>query len=300
MKFFMTLLLASAVCKSSMAQSNGPLPLYAQVPNSKPTPADYKETNANNWITKVSVPTLTPFFPTGSKRTGTAVIVIPGGGYAGLAYGHEGADVAKRFADSGITAFLLKYRLPSDAIMNDRSIGPLQDAQRAIQLVKERAAEWNVDTAKIGVIGFSAGGHLASTVGTHFKKAVIENPKGISLQPAFMALIYPVISMGDATHQGSKENLIGRNATADKVELYSNEMQVESNTPPAFVVHAQDDNVVNVQNVLLLYSAYLKSKAKIEMHLYPTGGHGFGLNNRTVKDQWFERCIAWLQAIKML
>lgn len=282
---------------TGFGQPASPVLLYPdKVPNSRPAPADYAEKNSNGWITKVAAPSLTPYFPTGPKKTGTAVIVIPGGAYAGIAYNHEGADVAKRFADSGITAFLLKYRLPSDLIMVDRSIGPLQDAQRAVQLVRQRAAEWKIDTGKIGVIGFSAGGHLASTLGTHYKQALIENGAGINLRPSFMALIYPVISMGEFTHQGSKQNLIGQNASPDKVLLYSNERQVDAATPPAFLVHAEDDSVVAVQNAVLLYSAFVKAKAKIEMHLYPSGGHGFGLNNKTTGDQWFDRCVNWLRS----
>jgi acetyl esterase/lipase len=281
----------------SFAQNTQPFHLYTDgVPNSKPAPVDYKEQNDKGWVTKVSEPSLTPFFPEKDRATKTAIIVIPGGGYAGIAINHEGIEIAKKFAAAGITAFVLKYRLPNDLIMTDRSIGPLQDAQRAIQVVRERAEEWNLDTNKIGVIGFSAGGHLASTLGTHFQKALIDNHSNISLRPDFMALIYPVITMGAYTHQGSRQNLIGQPAPQDQINLYSNEKQVNKNTPITFLLHAQDDDVVPVKNSLLFYEAMTTAGGKAEMHLYQSGGHGFGSNNKTTPDQWFDRCINWLKA----
>jgi acetyl esterase/lipase len=297
MKGFSLLIAAILFAAISFGQSGQPILLYpGKVPNSKTAPADYVERNNNGSITKVTQPTLTIFLPDNNKSNGTAIIVIPGGGYSGLAFNHEGVDVAKKFADAGVAAFLLKYRLPSDLIMEDRSIGPLQDAQRAIQIIRERAGEWKIDTSKIGVIGFSAGGHLASTFGTHYKKALIDNKSNVSLRPSFMALIYPVITMGELTHGGSKRNLIGQDATADQVNLYSNEKQVDANTPPAFLVHAQDDKVVPIQNSLMMYEAITKAGAKAEMHLYQACGHGFGMNNKTTPDQWFDHCINWLKA----
>jgi acetyl esterase/lipase len=285
----------------SIAQSAQPILLYpGGVPNSKLAPVDYVENNNNGWVTKVSVPTLTPFLPEQGKATGTTVIVIPGGGYAGLAINHEGIDIAKKFAAAGITAFLLKYRLPSDLVMADRSIGPLQDAQRAIQMVRERAEEWKINPNKVGIIGFSAGGHLASTLGTHYEKALIDSKANVSLRPDFMALIYPVITMGEFTHQGSKQNLIGASAVQEQIVLYSNEKQVNRNTPPTFLLHAQDDQVVPVKNSLMIYEAIVKAGGKAEMHLYQAGGHGFGLNNKTTPDQWFDRCMNWLKANQLL
>jgi acetyl esterase/lipase len=273
-----------------------PFPLYPKgIPNSKTVPVDYKE-EGTGWITKVSLPTLTAFLPAAGKGNGTSIIVIPGGAYIGIAAGHEGADVARKFAEAGITAFLLKYRLPQDLIMPNISIGPIQDAQRALQIVRERAAEWKLDANKVGVIGFSAGGHLASTLGTHFGKSYIENKRSIGLRPDFMALIYPVISMGEYTHGGSKQNLLGSNPASDLVDQFSNEKRVSASTPPTFLVHSQDDKVVPVQNSLLMYEALLKNNVKAEMHLYQAGNHGYGLNNKTTQDQWFERCLNWLAA----
>lgn len=281
----------------SIAQNAQPILLYpGGVPNSKPAPADYVEKNNNGWVTNVTEPTLTPYLPEKNLATGTAVIVIPGGAYAGLAINHEGIEIAKKFAAAGITAFLLKYRLPNDIIMVDRSIGPLQDAQRAIQMIRERAAEWKLNPNKIGIIGFSAGGHLASTLGTHYQKTLINNPSNTNLRPDFMALIYPVITMGTYTHQGSKQNLIGQSAPEDQISLYSNEKQVNRNTPPIFLLHAQDDAVVPVKNSLMIYETMASAGGKVEMHLYQSGGHGFGLNNKATPDQWFDRCLNWLKA----
>lgn len=297
LKLSIAAILLATICFAQNPQS---FLLYPEkVPNSKPAPADYIEKNNNGWITNVSQPTLTVFLPD-SKANGTAIIVIPGGGYAGLAYNHEGIAVAQKFAEEGVTAFLLKYRLPSDLIMIDRSIGPLQDAQRAIQIVRERASEWKIDPNKVGVIGFSAGGHLASTLGTHYKQAVIDNKANTSLRPDFMALMYPVITMGELTHQGSKENLIGKDASQQQVDLYSNEKQVDANTPVTFLMQAGDDNVVPIQNSLMMYEAIIKAGGKAEMLLYQAGGHGFGLNNRTTSDKWFDHCINWLKENKFL
>ncbi|MFP9098095.1 alpha/beta hydrolase [Flavobacterium sp. RHBU_24] len=286
---------------TAFAQQNEALPLYKTVPNSKPTPATYKETvDARSGIRNVSQPTLLPFFPEKGKANGTAIVICPGGGYAMLAFGHEGVDVAKKFAENGITAFVLKYRLPSDQIMKDRSIAPLQDAQRALQMVRENAAKWNIDPTKVGIMGFSAGGHLASTATTHFDKPVIDVKPGESVRPDFSMLIYPVISMGQYTHQSSKEFLIGKDAPAEKVKLYSNEFQVTANTPPVFLVHAQDDGLVPAQNSMLFYDALINNKVKGALYMYQAGGHGFGMNNRTTTDAWFENGLDWLKLNKFL
>ncbi|MGZ3937865.1 MAG: alpha/beta hydrolase [Flavisolibacter sp.] len=301
MKGFKLSVAAMLFAAVSFGQNQQSILLYPEkVPNSKSAPADYIEKNDKGWITKVTQPTLTIFRPDSNKATGTAIIVIPGGAYIGIAYNHEGIDVARKFAEAGVTAFLLKYRLPSDLIMSDRSIGPLQDAQRAVQIVRERAREWQIDPTKVGVIGFSAGGHLASTVGTHYKKVVIDNKANTDLRPDFMALIYPVITMGELTHAGSKQNLIGQDASADLVKLFSNEEQVDATTPPTFLVHAGDDKVVPVQNSLMMYGAIIKAGGKAEMQIYQAGGHGFGLNNATTSDKWFDHCIAWLKSNKLL
>ncbi len=284
---------------TASAQETKPILLYPKgVPNSKPAPADYAEKSESDGMPRVGFvtqPTLTPFFPAKGKVNGTAVVICPGGSYSIVAIDHEGYAIAKKFNELGVTAFVLKYRLPSDKIMVDKTIGPLQDAQRAIQMVRERAGEWGLNTARVGIVGFSAGGHLASTEGTHFNKAVIDNSEHISLRPDFMVLGYPVITFGELAHAGSRENLIGKNASAELIDLYSNEKQVTAQTPPTFLVHAEDDNVVPVQNSIMFYEALLKAGVKGELHIYEKGGHGFGLHNSTTKDEWFERCANWMQ-----
>jgi acetyl esterase/lipase len=272
-----------------------PIPLYPNgAPNSKPTPATYIEKNDKEWVTDVSIPTITPYLPEKGTANGTAIVIFPGGGYSGLSMENEGSSVAKAFNKFGVTAFVVKYRLPSDSIMVDKTIGPLQDAQQAVLMVRKHAAEWGIKPDKVGIIGFSAGGHLASTEGTHFNKLVIDDKENISVRPDFMVLLYPVITFGPMAHVGSRENLIGKNPLADQVTLYSNEKQVTANTPPTFLVHCEDDDVVPVQNTLMFYDALLASKVNAEMHIFEAGGHGFGLNNPKSKDKWIDWCRNWL------
>ena len=279
----------------TFAQENKPVLLYPNgVPNSKKAPADYVEKLNDTFLSGVTIPTIIPYFAAKDKANGTAVIICPGGGYGGLSMENEGSSIAKAFNSIGVTAFILKYRLPSDSIMVDKTIGPLQDAQRAIQLVRQNAAAWGINPNKVGIIGFSAGGHLASTALTHFDKAVIDNKENTNLRPDFGMLLYPVITMGSKAHSGSKENLIGKNASQDLMDLYSNEKQVTANTPPTFLVQAEDDDVVPVQNSLMFYDAMVKNKVKGEIHIYQAGGHGFGLHNTTTKDYWFDRLKNWM------
>jgi len=275
-----------------------PIPLYPNgIPNSKPAPAAYvekMEKTDDEWVTLVSTPTLTPFFPEKGTANGTAIVIFPGGAYAGLSMDKEGYRVAKAFNKFGVTAFVVKYRLPSDDIMVDKTIGPLQDAQQAVLMVRKHAAEWGIKADKIGIIGFSAGGHLASTEGTHFTKVLVDDKENISVRPDFMVLLYPVISFGPMAHVGSRENLIGKTPSTELLELYSNEKQITANTPPTFLAHAGDDDVVPVQNSLMFYDALLASKVKAEMHIFEEGGHGFGLNNPKSKDKWIDWVKNWL------
>ena len=279
------------------------IPLYDKVPNSKTHSVKevWEEGNGIRRISKVSEPVLYLYQ---AKETGLnqpAVIICPGGGYQILAIDHEGFEVAEALNKMGITAFVLKYRLPEDSIVADKKIAPIQDAQRAIQYVRANAAKWNLDTSKIGIMGFSAGGHLASTASTHFKKAYIDNPGGLSLRPDFSILIYPVISFQPGIgHEGSKNRLIGASAAKELVAEFSNELQVDSSTPPAFLLHAADDLVVPVTNSTLYLQALVKNKVKAELHVYQEGGHGFGLRNKTTADDWTERLKNWLKANKIL
>lgn len=274
-------------------------PLYkAGIPNSKPAPdqevtliRDAKHIN----ISKISIPTLSVYLPSPEKANGTAIIICPGGGYVNTAIGHEGFEVAKTLNEMGVAAFVLKYRIPNDSTMVNKEIGPLQDAQRAIQIVRQRAKEWKVNPSRVGILGFSAGGHLASTAGTHFTKAVIDNKDSTNLRPDFMVLLYPVISLSDSmAHIGSRNQLIGKTPTPEKIREYSNDLQVTAQTPPTFLVHAGDEKGVKVQNSINFYLALQKNNVPAELHVYPKGGHGFGMDNASTKDQWIERLKNWL------
>lgn len=282
------------------------VPLYkGKIPGSKPTPADYVEDSpmGTDHITrssKVSIPTLIVYQPAKDKATGAAVIICPGGGYGILAIDHEGYNIAKRFNEFGVTAFVLKYRLPSDAIMVDKSFGPLMDAQQAMYLVRKDAAKWSINPNKIGIMGFSAGGHLASTLTVHYDDVKIENKEKLSVRPDFSILVYPVITFGEYTHQGSLNNLLGANPSDAQKEYFSNEKHVTPNTPPTFLVHANNDDAVPVQNSTRFDEALVKNKVKGEMHIYQGGGHGFGLNNKTTSDDWFERLRLWMKDNKFL
>ncbi len=268
------------------------IPIYdAAIPNSKVAPADYKESFGGGMFRNVTSPTLEIYLPEKGKETGTAVVICPGGGYSVVVYQGEGVSNAKELAKNGIAAFVLKYRLPVDAIMTDKSTGPLQDAQQAIKLVRENAVKWNIDPAKIGIMGFSAGGHLASTVATHFEKALIDNPKGTSLRPDFQVVVYPVISMQQAlTHRDSRKQLLGEQPSQQLVDLFSNELQVKENTPPAYITHAADDNVVDVDNSINYFEALRRHKVPVEMHVYPKGGHGFIFGRRG----WMTSLLEWI------
>ena len=240
------------------------------------------------------IPTLTPFLPLKEKATGAAVIVCPGGGYGHLA-DHEGAPVAEWLNSIGITAFVLKYRLGP----RYHHPAPLQDAARAIRTIRAHAAEWKVDPKRIGILGFSAGGHLASTIATHFdagKPGASDPIERVSSRPDLVVLIYPVITMGEKTHAGSKKNLLGDNPTPELIALLSNEKQVTSETPATFLVHTMTDPGVPVDNTLLFVAALRKASVPFELHLYERGPHGFGLGgNDPILSTWPARCADWLR-----
>ncbi|MBI1342274.1 MAG: prolyl oligopeptidase family serine peptidase [Terrimonas sp.] len=276
------------------------IPLYkGAVPNAKPVMDEENSTFRDNVtrIAKVSHPTLTVYTP--AKPNGQSVIICPGGGYAILAFDKEGTRIAQVLNSWGITAFVLKYRLPDDSYCIDKSLAPLQDAQQAIRLVRENAEAFGVDKHKIGIMGFSAGGHLASTAATHF--TVPADPgetDTTSLRPDFAILIYPVISFDSSiAHMGSRYNLIGKAADQDQVQFFSNELRVSAKTPPSFLVHAGDDGTVPVENSIRYYQACIRNKVPAELHIYPHGGHGFGLYNTTTKDNWMERLHNWLRGL---
>ena len=252
-------------------------------------------------IANVTSPTVMVFNPVKQDANKTAIIVCPGGGYARLASGHEGNEVAEAFNKIGVTVFVLKYRLPFDSCMTNKEIVPLQDLQQTIKLVRDRAAGFDINPAMLGVIGFSAGGHLVSTGITKFSESYIENTSNTSLRPDFAILGYPVISMDSAIcHKGSRDNLLGKKAAAAKLNLFSSDMQVTAQTPPTFLVHASDDKSVSVENSIRFYQALIKNKVNAELHIYQNGGHGFGLHNATTSDAWFERATTWMRVNKFI
>jgi len=295
------LLLLSAIFHITMVTySQEVIPLYKdKIPNSKPVKNEEVSEIEPQYhiliISNVTRPTLTIFLPPKEKANGTAVVIVPGGGYHIVAASHEGYDVAKKFNEMGVAAFVVKYRIPDDQSMIDKTIGPFQDAQRAIQIVRQRAKEWNIKPNHVGIMGFSAGGHLASTVGTHFNKAVIDNKNKINLRPDFMILVYPVISFSDSIgHIGSRDNLIGKKPSPEDIKTYSNELQVTPQTPPTFLVHAKDDDVVKVENSVDFYDALKKNNVPAEIYLYEKGGHGFGMNNETSSVKWMDLVHQWM------
>lgn len=247
---------------------------------------------------KVTIPALYVYLPPADKATGTAVVICPGGGYGALAFNHEGNAVAKWLNENGIAGIVLKYRLPSDLIMKDKSVGPLQDAQEALRSVRRNAEKWNIDPKKIGIMGFSAGGHLASTLSTHYADKVYEPKDTVSARPDFSLLIYPVITMDSAfTHAGSRRNLIGPDPSAEAIKRFSNELQINEKTPPAFMVHSADDRTVPVKNSIVYYQELVKYKIPSELHMFQKGGHGYGLGGgRETHASWPGLCISWLKA----
>lgn len=296
MKRFFFLLVTLPLIISLKAQEV--LPLYkGTIPLSKPAPnreESYLGSDDKERIRKVSVPTLAAFLPSKEKSNGMAVIICPGGGYEHLSVVGEGYDVAKLLNEWGVAAFVLKYRMPDDSTMQQKEIGPLQDAQRAIQLVRLNARQWNINPGKVGIMGFSAGGHLAASVGTHFNQAVIPNKEKINLRPDFLVLAYPAISVPDSL-SGLDRRMLGKNASPEKVQEYLKGFIITKQTPPAFLVHAKDDKTVNVINSISFYEKLQQNGVKAEIHLYEKGGHGFGINNKMSDEKWTDWLKTWLQ-----
>ncbi len=289
-------LFAVAVMISCNLKAQEIINLYpGDVPNSKQT--DLKEVRTSDLIRSVTIPTLEAFLPEKGKASGAAVIICPGGGYSVLVYQGEGVLTAKEFVRNGIAAFVLKYRIPDDSTMIDKKIGPLQDAQQAIKIVRENAERWSIDINKVGIMGFSAGGHLASTEATHFKTPLIENDNNTSLRPDFQILVYPVISMQDSlTHSDSRKQLLGRNPSKDIIDLFSNELQVDKDTPPAYLTHAGDDKLVDVDNSILYFEKLRRHNISAEMHIYRKGSHGFIFRH----PGWMDPLFKWLIDLKLI
>lgn len=277
-------------------------PLYKSIPNQIVVPNEEREDPFEGIIivSKVTEPAYQYFRVKEDNIKRPCVIIYPGGAYFILASGHEGVEVAKFFNSIGVNAMVVKYRIPNDNAQVDKSIAPLQDAQQAMLLARSNAATWGIDANKIGILGFSAGGHLAASLSSHYADVKIDNPLNISLRPNFQILIYPVITMKDFGHTGSKENLIGKNPTDAQVQYYSNELNVNDQTPPAFIVHAKNDDAVPVQNAYEYDKALKANKVASTLFLFEKGGHGFGMKNPTSTIQWTTPLTQWLREIKIL
>lgn len=268
-------------------------PLYgdAAIPNARPG-ADEETGAGTGWIQRVSRPMIQAYLPAPMRATGASVLIIPGGGYAGLTFDFEGVQQAQFFADHGVAAFVLKYRLPSDQTMLERSIGPLQDAQQGLRFIRLHAREWNLDPNRVGAVGFSAGGHVAATLATHFETAHIPNRERVNLRPDFLILVYPVITMDAATtHGGSRDALLGPSPSDDLVQQFSSELHVTSETPPTLILAAVDDQLVDVENSIVFLQALRRANVPVDAHFFAQGQHGFFLLPR---DRWQRKFMDWL------
>lgn len=273
------------------------VPLYAgKVPNSTGVKSDeiLGEGDGIKFVRNVNIPSMMVYLPDTSKSVRSAVIIFPGGGYVVEAYEIEGTRIAEALVNHGVAAFVVRYRLPSSTTMVDKTIGPLQDAQQAIKVVREGARFWKIESNKIGVMGFSAGGHLASTAGTHFDMAFIQYEENISLRPDFMILVYPVISMTNTlAHMGSRTFLLGEHPPDSLVELFSNEKHVSGKTPPTFLIHAEDDQTVDPENSIGFFKALRRSDVPAELIIIPKGGHGFAAS--VPPEKWMQPLLSWMK-----
>jgi len=281
---------------------NHQLPLWpeGQIPYRVPTDEEeVQETDGILRISRVQVPGLEVYLPEADKATGKAVLIFPGGGYHILAYHWEGTDFAKLLQENGIAGIVVKYRLPVSRSVSDPARVPLSDAQRAMRVCHEKAASWGIDPAQLGVMGFSAGGHLAASLSTQYGARVYPEQDDLdrqSARPAFSALIYPVITFSaPAMHSGSREALLGSSPADSLVRFFSPELQVDRQTPPAFLVHAADDTAVPVENSLMYYQALREHGVPASLHLFPGGGHGFALGrDDAYLSSWTNLLVAWI------
>ena len=303
-KFLLIVFAATFFCYvSGYAQEYKLLWPSGNIPNYKKTAeVEKRDTTSIVRISLVQQPGIEVYLPSKQSANGQAIVICPGGGYGILAYDWEGTDIAKWLNSKGIAAIVLKYRLPNSKSNVVPQLSPLLDAQRALRTVRANAQKWNIKKNQIGIMGFSAGGHLASTAGTHFDNGdanAADSVDRLTSRPDFMILMYPVISMSKTyMHQGSRNNLIGANPDSALAKYYSNDLQVTKETPPTFIVHATDDAGVPVENSLSFYQALKTNKVAAEMHIYPYGGHGFGLAvGKGYLNTWTDRCIDWLTSL---
>lgn len=306
MKSKIYIIMAALLTGSSVLAQDTIMPLWPKdkIPNR--IESDEQEEHVSEdilRISKVQEPTIEVYLPAKKNANGQAMLIFPGGGYQILAYDWEGTDIAKFLNGKGIAGIVVKYRLPSSVSQKDKHLVPLIDAQRAIRLVRSRAEYFNIDKNKIGAIGFSAGGHLVSTLGTHYNDKVyeaVDELDGLSARPDFMALGYPVVSFKQMmTHKGSRKNLSGEKSEPSIIEYFSNEEHVTADTPPTFLVHAADDPGVPVENSLAFFRTLKDKGVPATMHIYPTGGHGFSLarDNKHLRG-WTERLFEWMESLE--
>lgn len=299
-KIIYTILL---IVLTAAAQAQEFVPLWPQ--GKKPNSNGKKITDSifNERIWLVATPGIYCFVVPKAENNGTAVLIVPGGGYERLSHLYSGFNLAKWYNSIGVNAFVLIHRLPHQQDLINKQQAPVQDAQRAMRVIRTNAAQWNIKADKVGVMGISAGGHVASTLGTHAKdeSAINDSLTAYSYRPDFMVLLSPVITMGKFAHGGSKKNFLGADTTKANVENYSGELQVSSFTPPTFLVHAQNDSTVKVQNSVLFYQSLIEKKINASLHIFPQGGHGIRLDeNPGSTDQWLQLLEAWLKEMSFI
>lgn len=288
----MTLLSAQAQVPQNLYP--GEIPNYIEGPNLESSAV----TGGILRISNVTNPVYTLYLSSvNEKGKKPMVIIFPGGGYRILAASHEGSDIARKLNEIGVHAMVVHYRLPDSTRQLEKQFAPLQDAQQAIRVARQQANAWNVDSTKIGVMGFSAGGHLAASAATHYTIDYTKINDGQNLRPDFQLLIYPVVTFRSYSHQGSVASLLGKNKTEELLHLFSNEEQVNLNTPRAFLVHASDDGAVPVANSLNYAAALTSNKVLVDLHVMAKGGHGFGLTNKTTEEYWFDRLASWFKTL---
>lgn len=266
------------------------------IPNYKESPnEEYSEFDIIDRIYKVSIPHYTFFRSANAKENAPCIVICPGGGYSILAATHEGTDVANELNKYGIHVFLLYYRIPDPKKQVDPTIAPIQDAQMALRTVRSNAKKWGIDPNKVGIMGFSAGGHLAASASNLFKTDFLNLKDGVNLRPDFSILIYPVISFRDFGHLGSKNQLLGKFQSEERIHLFSIEEQISKESPPAFLIHAADDEAVPVKNTLVYTQKLADLKISVESKIYAAGGHGFGMINKTSQEKWLDLLIHWME-----
>jgi len=295
--FFKIILAAFLLTCTFKVRAQDFIPLWpkGKMPNSKGL--KLKDSIANERIFRVGTPGMYTFFPSVTENKGAAVVICPGGGYERLAYIISGTQLAKWFNTIGMSAFVLNYRLPNSPDLKQREIGPLQDAQRAIKIIRSNAAKWNIKPDKIGIQGSSAGGHLAALASTATQdlSAIGDTLDKTAFQPNFSILVSPVIDLNKFAHAGSRRNLLGENPSIELMEKYSPHLQVTETAPPSFMVHAFNDKSVSVRNSLLFYQALLDKNISASLHAFPQGGHAIALrNNPGSTELWTSLCESWL------